>query len=137
MDEERNRQDVGSTESPTAGRADDPFARWSAARARVRNQGPLHARAGDGAVAPPTPPGMEDLRGELERERRLRVSLEAALRDITTLLEEERDRRRVAEERADAVIAELELASRAHSVDPQRRRRRGVRRVVRRISGRR
>jgi translation initiation factor 2B subunit (eIF-2B alpha/beta/delta family) len=80
---------------------------------------------------------MEDLRGELERERRLRVSLEAALRDITTLLEEERDRRRVAEERADAVIAELELASRAHSVDPQRRRRRGVRRVVRRISGRR
>jgi hypothetical protein len=136
-DLERNRPDVGSSESQPEGGADDPFARWSAARARVRDHGALRAGDGDGAVVPPAQPGAEDLRSELERERRLRASAEATFRNLAAAVDQERARRRAAEERADAVFAELELATRAaHDITPQKRRRLRVRRAFRRISSR-
>ena len=142
MDElERNRPDVGRSESPSEGRADDPFARWSAARARVRDHGVLRERDGDAPVAPPAPPvapDVEELRQELERERRLRASVEATLRNVAAAVDDERARRRAAEERADAVFAELELATHAaHDITPKKRRRRWVRRIARRIGARR
>jgi hypothetical protein len=139
MDEsKRNRPDVGS-ESPPDGAADDPFARWSAARARVRDQGAPHGSDGEGAgsVAPPEHPGMEELRQELERERRLRASAEATLRNVAAAVDQERDRRRAAEERADAVFAELEVAAHAaYDITPQTHRRHRLRRALRRISAR-
>jgi hypothetical protein len=139
MDEsERNRPDVGSGESPPEGSADDPFARWSAARARVRELGALGEGEGEGAVAPAARAGVEELRQELERERRLRASLEATLKNLATAVDRERARRRAAEARADAVFAELEIATHAaHDITPQKRRRLRLRRALRRINGRR
>jgi hypothetical protein len=139
MDEsERNRPDVGSNESPAEGPADDPFARWSAARARVRDLGALREGESEGAVAPAAPAGVEELRQELERERRLRGSFEATLKNVAMALDRERDRRRAAEQRADAVFAELELATRAaHDITPRKRMRLRLRRGLRRFCGRR
>jgi hypothetical protein len=138
MDEsERNRPDVGSGESPPEGSADDAFARWSAARARVRNHPALLEGEGEGAAAPFAQTGMEDLRGELERERRLRASFEVTLKNVAMALDRERDRRRAAEARADAVFAELEIATHAaHNIPTPMRLRLRLRRAFRRISGR-
>jgi hypothetical protein len=139
MDElDRNRQDVGSTQAERGGSVDDPFARWSAARARERDHG-LALRERDGALeAAVAPATVESLRRELGGERRRRAAAEASAEKLAGVLAEERDRRLAAEERADAVFAELELATQSSPMpSPQRRRFRRVRRTLRRIRGRR
>ncbi|MDX6669079.1 MAG: hypothetical protein QOK04_2459, partial [Solirubrobacteraceae bacterium] len=105
---------------------------------RVRELGALGEGEGEGAVAPAARAGVEELRQELERERRLRASLEATLKNLATAVDRERARRRAAEARADAVFAELEIATHAaHDITPQKRRRLRLRRALRRINGRR
>lgn len=133
---ERDRPDADDGESA---RTDEPFARWAAARERLRNDGAMTPER-DGAAGTTVPDNLARtvtrLRKDLEDERNLRTEAEATAEELARLLSRERDERIAAEERADAVFAELELATHqstgfSPSPHPRSRARRALRRVKR------
>ena len=118
-------------------RTDEPFARWSAARERLRDDGALASErdAASGADAPESlARTVGRLRKELSDERDLRAGAEATAEELARLLARERDQRRAAEERAGTAFAELELATHASTgLSPSQRPRHRVRRALRRV----